>query len=197
MDNMTNNNQVPQRRGRPLSTDVTDAVYATTLAIVAEAGLTKTSRREIAARAGVSRQTLYNRWASVGDIVLDALLVRGERELGAARDAGTNEVSMREYVSGLADALNRWAAPGLAAVAALAQQDPAFARRFRERFLAPRHRRLTEVVAAHCAPGQDAARIAELIAGSMWYRLLVSGQPLDRAWIDDMTALVGVSRQRR
>ena len=95
-----------------------------------------------------------------------------------------------QYVTGLADALNRWAAPSLTAVAALAQQDAAFAMRFRERFLERRHQRLVSVVAAACSPEQDAIQIAELIAASMWYRLMLSGQALDAAWVDSMVALV-------
>jgi AcrR family transcriptional regulator len=194
MDNMTNKYQELPLRGRPLSSDVTDAVFTTALEIVGESGLAKVSRREIAARAGVSRQTLYNRWPSVGDIVLEALLARAEREIGTD-DGGGNQsprTQLRNYVSGLAGALNRWAAPCLVAVAALAQQDAAFAQRFRERFLERRHQRLVAMVAAACSDEQDATRIAELIAGSMWYRLMLSRQPLDAAWIESMVALVEV-----
>ena len=192
MDNVTNKYQDSTLRGRPLSTDVTDAVFRTALEIVNEDGLAKASRREIATRAGVSRQTLYNRWPSVGDIVLEALLVRAEREIGAAEGERTRNprARLRKYVTGLADALNRWAAPSLTAVAALAQQDAAFAMRFRERFLERRHQRLVSVVAAACSTEQDANEIAELIAASMWYRLMLSGQALDAAWVDSMVALV-------
>ncbi|MGR8921761.1 MAG: TetR/AcrR family transcriptional regulator [Gammaproteobacteria bacterium] len=187
---MPNKNQA---RGRPLSAEVAEATYGAALELVAERGLGGTSRREIAVRAGVSRQTLYNRWESVGDIVLEALLVRGEREIGG-RDPADSRVPrerLRDYVADLAAALDGWAGPGVRAVAALAQQDGAFAERFRTRFLEPRHRRLLDVVAAACADtGQDPALVAELIAGSMWYRLVVSGEPLDARWVDAMTALV-------
>jgi AcrR family transcriptional regulator len=186
---MPNNNQ---GRGRPLSANVTEAVHRTALELVSESGLTGTSRREIAVRAGVSRQTLYNRWESVGDIVLEALLVGGEREIGTgtSKSQGNPRKRLHAYITGLAKALSGWAAPGLRAVAASAQQDEAFAQRFRERFLEPRHRRLVEVVEAACTPDQDPAVIAELIAGSMWYRLLVSGEALDSAWVGAMVALL-------
>ena len=62
--------------------------------------------------------------------------------------------------------------------------------RFRERFLEPRHHRLAEVVEAACTPDRDPALIAELIAGSMWYRLLVSGGTLDGTWVGAMVALL-------
>lgn len=190
MDTMSSNNQV---RGRPLSDDVTLAVYQSALDLVADKGLSGTNRSEIAARASVSRQTLYNRWDSVGDIVLEALLERGESEIGATAGEATDDGRERlfQYVTGLSDALNGWAAPGLKAVAALAQQDPKFAKRFRENLLQPRFRRLREVVGDACAADdQNPELITELIAASMWHRLLISGKPLDQAWVNSMISLI-------
>lgn len=184
---------ISQARGRPLSTDVAEAVHRAALEVVAESGLTRTSRSEIATRAGVSRQTLYNRWESVGDIVLEALLTRGEREIGSTdtRPSDDPKDRLRRYVGDLAAALDGWAAPGLRAVAALAQHDAAFAVRFRTDFLEPRRRRLADVVADACSgPDASPALTAELIAASMWYRLLVSGEPLDSRWIETMVDLV-------
>lgn len=190
MDNMSNKKQT---RGRPVSGNVSEAVYRAALELVAVSGFARITRSEIAALAGVSRQTLYNRWESVGDIVLEALLVRGEREIGVAVEAQapmTAEEKLRKYLEGLAVALEGWAAPGLKAVVALAQQDEAFAQRFRQNFLGPRHQPLAEVIRGACtANGQDARLVAELIAASMWYRLLISGETLDLVWIDVMTKL--------
>ena len=189
MDNMSNKSQV---KGRPLSAGVANAVFKAALELVNESGLQHVTRLQIANKARVSRQTLYNRWPSVGDIVLDALIARGEQEIGenarGEADTGPRE-ALRDYVTGLANALQGWAAPGLRAVAALAQQDPVFERRFRNDFLARRHGRFLKVVQSACTkPGQDPILIAELIAASMWYRLLISGQALDQSWVDAMLA---------
>lgn len=164
-------------------------VHRAALELVTETEFTRISRREIALRAGVSRQTLYNRWHSVGDIVLEALLERGEREVGiTAAPSGDPLRQLHSYLNSLAEAVDGWARPGLKAVAALAQQDAAFATRFQQQLLAPRHQRLLDVVLAACEhdPTCDAVRIAELIAASMWYRLLVSNEALDSAWVEMM-----------
>ena len=189
MDNMSSKGQV---KGRPLSTEVADAVFKAALDLIEESGLEQITRLQIANRAQVSRQTLYNRWASVGDIVLDALVARGEREIGG-KDQGEVKLepraALREYVSGLAEALQGWAAPGLKAVAALAQQDAKFGQRFRHDFIARRHGRLLQAVTEACdKPAQNPLLIAEFIAASMWYRLLISGQALDQGWVDAMLA---------
>lgn len=174
-----------------MSEDVTSSVHSAVLDLVAQHGLGEVSRTSVASQAGVSRQTLYNRWESVGDMLLSALLTRAEGEIGGG-DAGEPDSveSTRAYLRDFASAVNTWASSGLRAVVAQALRDPAFERRFREEFLAPRHGRL--VAAVGCAGGPtrvDAHRVAELIAGSMWYRLLVTGQPLDEAWVDEMTEL--------
>lgn len=142
------------------------------------------TRRAIAEGAGVSRQTLYNRWASTADILLDALLDRAANTIGVG---GVPDLG--SYLRALAGAVNGWARPGLRAVATLAQSDPDVARRFRGEFLDVRHGALTAQVEATVPDPSRAAQVAELIAGSMWYRILIVDVELDRAWVEEMTAL--------
>ena len=133
----------------------------------------------------MSRQTLYNRWPTTADILLDALLDR------AAHTIGVGDVpDLRTYLTELADAVNGWARPGLRAIAAFVQSDPVLARRFRTEFLAARHGALTAAVGAAANDPARAAHHAELIAGSMWFRILVIDAEIDRRWIDEMIALV-------
>ena len=143
-------------------------------------GITRTT---VADGAGVSRQTLYNRWPTVADIVLDALLERAERTIGIA------ETSLTSYLTDLAAAAGGWARPGLRAVATSAQSDAVFAGRFRTDFLPARHGALRRAVGAEVPDGDVADRVSELIAGSMWYRILVIDAALDQEWIDAMTSL--------
>lgn len=177
------------RSGRPRDPGIDEAVFAEVLRLVTDEGIGAISRRRVATGAGVSRQTLYNRWPTVGDMVLDALLDGARRSIGTTEPVG----DLRAYLRDFAEAINGWAAPGLRAVVALAQSDPEFAARFRDRFLEQRHRALTEQVRASMGEHATAGRAelsAELIAGSMWYRVLVADLPLDGAWIDRMAGLV-------
>jgi len=168
-------------------------VYRAALDLVAESDLSRSSRSEITTRAKVSRQTLYNRWESVGDIVPEALRARGAREIGTTDTVRptTSGERLHDYVDGLAAALNRWAAPGLKATPAPAQQDPAVAALVRTEFIEPRQRWLVEVVEYACEKAQhDPEAVAALIAASIWYRLLVSGRLLNAAWVKAMVSLV-------
>ncbi|MEM9041964.1 MAG: TetR-like C-terminal domain-containing protein [Actinomycetota bacterium] len=148
-------------------------------------GITRTT---VADGAGVSRQTLYNRWSTVADIVLDALLDRAERTIGVT------ETSLTSYLTDLAAAAGGWARPGLRAVATFAQSDPVFAGRFRTDFLPTRHGALRRAVGAEVPDANVADRVSELIAASMWYRILVIDAALDQEWINAMTSLTADAR---
>jgi AcrR family transcriptional regulator len=171
-------------RGRPKSSEVTEAVFAAVLLAAADSNVDSISWSQLATAAGVSRQTLYNRWPTVADIVLEALLDRAEREITVRRSDKT--LTLATYLADLAKAVNGWAKPGLRSVAAMAQSDPDFAKRFRETLIAPRHSRLVEAIRASNVPAMHVELAAEMIAGSMWYRLLISGEPLDRQWREEI-----------
>lgn len=61
------------RTGRPRRTDVDGAVRVATARLVGERGYAGTTLDEIARVAGVAKTTLYRRWPSKADLVLDAL----------------------------------------------------------------------------------------------------------------------------
>ncbi|MEM9516344.1 MAG: TetR-like C-terminal domain-containing protein [Actinomycetota bacterium] len=187
-------NTAARTRGRPLSIGVEHAVYAETLRLVAVGGAPKLTRRAIADGAGVSRQTLYNRWLTVGDIVLDALMAHADRSIGG----NPNEHRLRGYLSDLAESVNGWARPGLRYIVAAALHDTDFALRLRSRFLGERHGRLQSAIAHdRSLTSEQVAAVAELIAATMWYRIVIVDERLDEQWIDAMCALVGTTTPQR
>ena len=188
----TNQDGPARRRGRPLSATVEQSVFDETLRLVAETTPDALTRRAIADGAGVSRQTLYNRWPTTADILLDALLERASHTIGIGE-----RTDIRSYLGDLAGAVNGWARPALRAVVTFAQSDPRFARRFHDEFLATRHRALTAAVTTSSSDPSRSDLDAELIAASMWYRVLIVDAELDARWVDDMTRLVIADAERR
>ena len=61
------------KRGRPRSTEVDAAIERVTLELLPERGLRGLTMEEVAARAGVSKATLYRRFASKKELVAAAL----------------------------------------------------------------------------------------------------------------------------
>lgn len=187
-----NKDRPARRRGRPLSATVEQSVFDETLRLIATTTPDALTRRAIADGAGVSRQTLYNRWPTTADILLDALLERAAHTIGIDMRS-----DLRSYLGDLAAAVDGWARPALRAVAAFAQSNPTFARRFNDEFLAARHGALTAAVRASSHdPGRSDLE-AELIAASIWYRVLIVDAELDARWVEDMIGLVGADADRR
>ncbi|MGN6209919.1 TetR/AcrR family transcriptional regulator [Asticcacaulis sp.] len=71
-------NEPKRKPGRPRSQAVEEAVLQTTVDLLIEVGLKNMSMDAIAARAGVSKATLYKWWPSKLHLGLDALLSRGK-----------------------------------------------------------------------------------------------------------------------
>ena len=137
----------------------------------------------------MSRQTLYNRWPTTADILLEAPLTRASRTIGIGE-----RTDLRSYLAELAAAVDGWARPALRALAVFSQSDPKFAGRFHDEFLAVRHGALTAAVRASSPDPARSDLDAELIAASLWYRVLIVDADLDDRWVDDMTGLVSGRR---
>jgi AcrR family transcriptional regulator len=64
--------KTPGKRGRPRDADADRAILTATLAMFAETGAEAMSVEGIAERAGVARTTIYRRWRSKDQILLEA-----------------------------------------------------------------------------------------------------------------------------
>lgn len=74
MTEMTDPAEAQQRRpGRPRSVQADQAILKATLQLIAQDGVQGMSLEGVAGRAGVSKTTIYRRWANKDALVLDAL----------------------------------------------------------------------------------------------------------------------------
>src|SRR4051794_9125191 len=140
----------------------------------------------IARRAGVGKQTVYRWWPSKAAIVLEALN-EGAAVIAPAR--AELPTFLRQTVRGAAR--NRRLLSGLMAEA---QLDEAFARSFRDEFLARRRAVLTRVLEREQASDPEA--LSELVFSLLWYRILVRHRPLDRRFADELTETVRALNER-
>lgn len=138
----------------------------------------------IAARAKVSKQTLYRSWSSTGEILFDALLGRSLDESGTVTvpDSGDLAVDLTELATGMIDELTDPPQERLLrAVTAALQSDDALAAQFRELLLEPQ---LTAISDRLRRSGvNDAEDVAELFAGPILHRWLLRSRPFDADWV--------------
>lgn len=157
--------------------------------LLVEKGFDAVTMEGIAKRAGVAKQTIYRWWPSKADVLLEAFLQDAAEDL-TAPDTGDAAADLPEYLRRLALFLSDSDAGAVfRALTARAQLDPTFAREFRARCLEPQRREgalLLEraVERGELPAGLDAAAEMELLVGPIFYRVLVTGEPVGPEFTD-------------
>jgi AcrR family transcriptional regulator len=120
-----------RRRGEVLR----EAVFAATLAEVAEVGLRKASMDGIAHRAGTGKAALYRRWPNVRTLALDVLIGTMEAAMPTgAPDTGSLRGDLLASLTALSDELNSDLGIVLRELISEAAHDPQLSTEFQSRF---------------------------------------------------------------
>src|SRR3954468_6723809 len=100
-------------RGRPRDPRRREAILSAAIALVAEVGYDRVTVDALAARAGVSKPTIYRRWpGGKAEIVVEA--IRAKRaEAGELPDTGTLGGDLLALLGGVIDSLDANVAGGL------------------------------------------------------------------------------------
>jgi AcrR family transcriptional regulator len=148
---------------------------------------------QIAAAAGVGKQTIYRWWTSRGAVVMDALIELTDPEPAqlpeAANDAA--RLQMRRVARMFASRQGEL----IREVVADAQGDPDLAEDFRQRFFAHRRERGAATLARGIANGElrpdlDVDDALDVLYAPLWLRLLVGHRPCNQRAVDDLLDLV-------
>jgi AcrR family transcriptional regulator len=152
--------------------------------LLAESGVRRLTVEGVAARAGVAKTTIYRHWRSKDELAL-AVLIDMVEHVVAVPDLDETRAELVAFVDGavriLGSTLMGRVMQGL--VSDLAA-DPELARAFRERVVAARIaevRRLVDrgIERGDLRPDTDRELAHELLFGPIYYRLLLSGAPLE------------------
>lgn len=161
-------------------TKVHDAV----LALARDARLGSITMEGLAARAGVSKQTLYRTWPSTGAILFDALLARSQDEDGAVRvpDSGDLAADLELLATAMtAELTDPTQEPLLRSVTAETQSDPTLGTQLVDLLLGPQ---LAGIADRFRAAGvADPSGAAELFVGPVFHRWLLRTGGFDPSWV--------------
>ncbi|MFD4402902.1 TetR/AcrR family transcriptional regulator [Nocardia sp. NPDC058499] len=184
---MADSSTAPRRRGA----ERTRELLAVTLDLATEVGYRGLSVEAIAARAGVGKHTIYRRWPSIAELLLDALSVVWISDLDY-RTSGPVRADLREQFVRSSRALSSPPiGPVYRAVIAEAQADPALRATLHERFLATVEQRTLDRITLAQRDGQLVAAAnleyaAEVLCGTLYYRWLLTTRPVDENAIDGL-----------
>ena len=178
--------------GRPRDEHLAGVVIDATLAVVGECGVAGLTTDAVAARARVSKASIYRRWPSK-QALLRAAAGSLVSEL-ALPDTGALHTDVQELVAAAVrmyrDGLPGRLFPALVSEMAL---DPDLARAIREGFLAERRRAVLVVLGRARDRGElrqdlDDELVLDLLAGVIYYRLLITGGALDDELAERLTS---------
>ena len=178
----------PKRRPGGRSSRVRAAAIAATLAELAEGGYAALSLERIAHRAGVNPTSLYRRWGKRERLVLEAMLEQVAQHVSVP-DTGSLRDDLLELArTAAANAARPEVAAMARAVAAQAPYDPELATA-NEAFWAERLELDGAIVERAIERGDvDAAteptEVIEAVIGPIHLRLLLTGRPVDDAFLE-------------
>jgi AcrR family transcriptional regulator len=179
--------------GRPRDPAIDDAILDATLAVLADDGYAGLTMDRVAASAGVSKATIYRRWPTRRDVLLAA--VDHLSSAVPAPDTGTLRGDLATIAHGLADV---FAAPStgplVAALVGQAARDADLADALRTGFLAARRAAALDALRAAKARGEvcdiNLEVAVDLLAAPFYYRLLVTGAPINNDLADQVVDAV-------
>jgi AcrR family transcriptional regulator len=169
-------------------------VLDATLRLLSEAGFSSLSFSGVATRAGVSTAVIEKHWRSKVDLVTSVVAeLQAEVPMPST---GSVRADCEAYLTSLVHMLSDpRTAPVVANLVGEAGRDPELATALRERLITPRRRELVRMFEDARAHGQlrngaDPDVLADLIVAPVYYRLLVSGEPIDDGFATRLAAAV-------
>ncbi|GAA3175823.1 hypothetical protein GCM10010486_49240 [Nonomuraea roseoviolacea subsp. carminata] len=162
---------------------VREAVLAATQDELVERGFHGLAMDQVAARAGVGKTTVYRRWGSPSGLVADLMTELAEQSSPHA-DTGSVEADLRANAASVLGAVTdrRLGATFQAVIAAATCDEEAAAalRAFYGRRVAEWARAVERAVERGELPeGTDAAEVVRAVSAPLYYRLLVTKEPVD------------------
>ena len=192
--------EVATDRGRRRSARAHEAIIQATQELLVERGYRELTIEGVAARAGVGKQTIYRWWPSRAALVLEAYLA-GSEPIELPADSGSTRDDVRALVLWLADVLSLPVGrPVVAGLIADLQHDPDLAEGFRRDVVPARRQAMLAALERARDRGEiradaDLAIAVDALHGAVFYRLLLSGEPLDDPFAERLAeqVLAGIS----
>jgi AcrR family transcriptional regulator len=173
-----------RKRGAALEAAILEAAFAE----ISEMGYTAFSVESVAARAHTGKASIYRRWPTKQELVMDALLERmpTPEQCGIVLDIDES-VTTVDALYGVARAIGAVitssAGDAMRAIKCEALADPELARLIDDRFQAPRREAMIGLLKRGVArgevrPGADTVLVADVLPAILTHRVILQREPL-------------------
>ena len=186
---------LPRRAiGRPRDERADRAIVAATLELMAECGVRDLRMDDIADRAGVGKATIYRRYRSKDALITDAVATLVSEI--AIPDTGSTRDDLLALMGQAVELYSGSLAPRLMPpLVEEARRNPELASTIREEFLSGRRAALSTVLKRGIRRGDlrrdlDVELALDVLGGAIFYRLLVTGGPVDQRLAEGIVELI-------
>jgi AcrR family transcriptional regulator len=186
---------LPRRAiGRPRDERADRAIVAATLELMAERGVRDLRMDDIADRAGVGKATIYRRYRSKDALITDAVATLVSEI--AIPDTGSTHDDLLALMGQAVELYSGSLAPRLMPpLVEEARRNPELASTIREEFLSGRRAALSTVLKRGIRRGDlrrglDIELALDVLGGAIFYRLLVTGGPVDQRLAEGIVELI-------
>jgi AcrR family transcriptional regulator len=159
-----------------------------TLEVLAEVGYRALTMDAVASAARAGKATIYRRWDSKLDLVIDACTQLVSENVPQP-DTGSLAGDLRQFLIAFATFLSGPAGKAAASLVGELPHEPELAEAFRNSFLRSQRDVLRAVLERGIARGEVAEHapkglVSELAGAALTYRLMLTGDPLDQQFVD-------------
>ena len=180
-------------RGRPRDPSRDEAIIDAAIEVLVRDGYDRLSMEGVAAAAGVGKTTVYRRWSSKAELVIDAMAtlkptidtidtgsLDGDIELLIAASCSPHSERLMQVMASICSALPR---------------EPDLLEAFKTRFTEPRIARISDLLVrarerGELGPEVDVAMAASLMPSLMLQRVLMTGKPAGRVYAEQVVGSV-------
>lgn len=179
-----------KKLGRPRSEKTKNAILSAAYDLLLENGFGAVTIDKIAERAGVSKATIYKWWPNKAAVIIDAFFDAAVVRLQVP-DTGSTIDDMIIQVNNLAKFLTSREGRVINEIIAEGQFDQKLAETYRIIYFKPRRLDSRHILERGISRGElkadlDIELVIDLIFGPLFYRLLITGDEVDEAFIKSM-----------
>jgi AcrR family transcriptional regulator len=193
----------PSRGGRPRDPSRDGVIRAAILRLLADVGYGALTMDAVAAEAGVGKATIYRRWRTKQDLVVDTISDLNQ-ELATPPDTGSLEGDLRALTEQMRAVITGPTGAATLSLLSTIPHQPALAKAFQDGPLMVWRQVFSQVwdraeQRGEVGPGMSGSVLAEATSALMVQRWLLTGLPVDQAFSDEVLdtvvlPLLGVNR---